>query len=467
MQDFRQKSKENFIGTEKGRRPPHPRAAGPDANRDGWHHNPEGTRRFVMVPWLFLAVSLWGALWTMTALLRGRSLRAFVVPYFLASWLTSELALHHILWQAAATLVFVSFGALAAWPGLLGLFVTFASWSGLWVAHRRSRLAAAVFESALREGLGDDYRRVLPQRDLLEEEVTFRAIAHPFKFRHPQVERVRDLAYGETGRRQMLDVYRHRSRPQCCPTLLQIHGGGWVIGKKDQQALPLMTHLAARGWVCIAANYRLSPRVAFPDHLIDCKRALAWIRSHGPAYGADPDFVVVTGGSAGGHLSSLVALTANDPELQPGFESVDTSVAACVPFYGVYDFLDRHGARGKDSMAPFLERYVMKCSVAEQRERWEKASPIARVHPGAPPFFVIHGAQDTLAYVEDARHFVRLLRGVSRSPVVYAELPYTEHAFDIFHSLRSRYAVLAVTRFVEWAYATTAKRETALPAAAP
>jgi acetyl esterase/lipase len=233
------------------------------------------------------------------------------------------------------------------------------------------------------------------------------------------------------------------------PVLLQIHGGGWVIGRKDQQGLPLMRALARRGWVCVAPNYRLSPAATFPDHLIDVKRALAWIREHGAEYGADPDVVAVTGGSAGGHLAALVALTPNDPALQPGFEDVDTAVAACVPFYGVYDFLDRHGVRGSQAMTPFLRRVVMKCSPEEERARWDAASPIACVTADVPPFFVLHGTHDSLAWVEDARHFVATLRTASAKPVCYAELPGAQHAFDVFHSRRSAYAVEAVCRFLE------------------
>ena len=114
-----------------------------------------------------------------------------------------------------------------------------------------------------------------------------------------------------------------------------------------------MNLLAANGWACVAANYRLSPQSSFPDHIIDVKQAIAWIRGNAEAYGFDASFIAVTGGSAGGHLSSLAALTANDPDFQPGFEDVDTSVAACVPFYGIYDFLDRDGAFERQSMKPF------------------------------------------------------------------------------------------------------------------
>ena len=153
----------------------------------------------------------------------------------------------------------------------------------------------------------------------------------------PQLRRryatARDVSYGEMGRRNQLDVWRRADLPLDgkAPVLVQVHGGAWMTGNKEQQGAALMAHLAERGWVCVAANYRLSPRATWPDHLVDVKRALAWIKEHIAEYGVDPDFVAVTGGSAGGHLSSLVALTPNDPAYQPGFEDVDTTVQAACP----------------------------------------------------------------------------------------------------------------------------------------
>ena len=85
--------------------------------------------------------------------------------------------------------------------------------------------------------------------------------------RHPEVERIANLAYGEPlpgdkGRRNLLDVYR-RPGAERAPTLLQIHGGGWMIGNKEEQGGPLMRYLAARGWCCVAINYRRSPAATF------------------------------------------------------------------------------------------------------------------------------------------------------------------------------------------------------------
>ena len=408
-----------------------------------------------MSSWLFLAVSLWGAWFTYNAHRpRGAGPRFSIVSFF-GGWLTSELALHHIAWQAVATLGFGLAGAFGAWPGLLGLGVTLASWVGLGLAQLRAMRSGEVVEAALREGLGPEYALAIrPElRETLVGDVDWLRVARPFPIRSRDVERIRDVRYGRAkGVDLDLDVYRSSSAPQNAPVLFQIHGGGWTIGSKDEQGLPLMTHLAQRGWVCVAANYRLSPHATFPDHLIDLKRARAWIGEHIAEHGGDPDFVAVTGGSAGGHLAALVALTANDPEYQPGFEAVDTSVRCCVPFYGVYDFTNHKQTLLHDGMTGFLEKQIMKGSLDEIRADWERASPIHRVHADAPPFFVIHGELDTLVPVGEAREFVTALRRVGCESVTYAELPGAQHAFELFPSVRTLYTINAVDRFLANVY---------------
>jgi acetyl esterase/lipase len=405
-----------------------------------------------IVSWAFLAVTLVGAGFTFNAYFPRRSQSLLIVPSFFAGWLTSELAAHHFAWQLVATIAFVAAGALTAWPGWVGLAITLASWAALLAIVPLANRSERIIEDALLEALGADYRRALPS---VEAPAGRRLhLALPFLFRDPDVQVVRDLRYAEgAGARHLLDVYMPRSGARHAPVLFQVHGGGWVIGDKRQQALPLMLHLAARGWVCVAANYRLSPKATFPDHLVDLKLAIRWIREHVGEYGGDPDFLAVTGGSAGGHLAALVALTGNDPEYQPGFETVDTSVQACVPFYGIYDFADRFGHAHFDGFEMFVGRVVLKTRFAENPEAFHKASPVSRVHPGAPPFFVIHGTHDSLAPVDEARNFVRHLREVSRAPVAYAEIPGAQHAFELFHSLRTRHVVHGVERFLAFVHA--------------
>ena len=159
--------------------------------------------------------------------------------------------------------------------------------------------------------------------------------------------------------------------------MVYIHGGAWIIGDKREQGKPMMYELVARGWVCVAINYRLSPKATWPDHIVDAKRAVAWVKEHIAEYGGDPSFVAVSGGSAGGHLCALLALSAGDPAYQPGFEDADTSVQACVPFYGVMDMTgdpDGSGLYGP-GLLKMLEKSVMKTTMAEHPEVFRSASP--------------------------------------------------------------------------------------------
>ena len=190
--------------------------------------------------------------------------------------------------------------------------------------------------------------------------------------------------------------------------MVYIHGGAWMIGEKREQGKPMMYELVARGWVCVAINYRLSPKATWPDHIVDAKRAVAWVKEHIDEYGGDPSFVAVSGGSAGGHLCALLALSAGDPAFQPGFEEADTTVQACVPFYGVMDLTS--SPEGSAIFGPgllkMLEKKVMKTTESEHPEVFRAASPTYRVRAEAPPFFVLQGVNDTLVPVETARTFV-------------------------------------------------------------
>jgi acetyl esterase/lipase len=372
------------------------------------------------------------------------------VPAFFAGWLTTELAPHLLALTAAdATANAVSDRR----RDPVGLAVAGATSAGLAYLVSLSRRVQHEAEDALVEGLGVDYVEQLdaPPTDA-DLATPWRKLVNPFRMREVGVRVEKDVRYSDAGRRGLLDLYLPDQDDLAgAPVLLQVHGGGWTIGSKDQQGIPLMQHMAARGWVCVAINYRLAPRDAFPAHVIDVKRAIAWIRDHIADYGGNPDYVAITGGSAGGHLTALAALTPNDPAYQPGFEDVDTTVQAAVPHYGVYDFAGVTGLRSAELLRDsFLAPRVVQRPWPDARAEFEAASPLLRVTPDAPDFFVIHGVHDTLVPVAQARLFVEKLRETSRKTVVYAELPGAQHAFDIFPSIRSAHIVRAIDRYLHW-----------------
>ncbi len=386
---------------------------------------------------------------------KGR--RAGVAAFF-AGWLVSETAPQVLALTALDVATHLTPRRRQGGRTKAGLALAGVSALGLARMVQQSRRVADGFEEALVEGLGVDYVEQLDQvPDPADLATPWRRLARPFDFADEGVRVIRDVAYSEAGKRGLLDIYLPAGEDAIAdaPVLLQVHGGAWTLGDKEHQGRPLMNQMAAKGWVCVAINYRLSPRDPWPAHIVDVKRAIAWIRDNIAEHGGNPDYIAITGGSAGGHLTALAALTPGDPEYQPGFEDVDTSVQAAVPFYGIYDFAGSTGLTNAIGMRDaFLGPRVMQTTWDDAPDVYEAASPILRITPDAPDFFIIHGELDTLVAVEQARLFAAELRRTSRKSVVLAELPGTQHAFDVFHSIRSGHAVRAVDRYLSWHWNT-------------
>src|SRR5258706_8024642 len=168
-----------------------------------------------------------------------------------------------------------------------------------------------------------------------------------------------------------------------------------------------------------------APPARWPDHVIDVKKVIAWLREHGPEHGADPDRIFLAGGSSGAPLAAVAALTPSDPRFQPDFEDADASVCAVIALYGHYRWCD-----AGPGTAP--------------------SSPLAYLQADAPPFLVAHGDRDTLLPASAAGQFAAALRERSRSPVVYAEPPGAQHQFDLFHSVPCTAVVNGIEAFAAW-----------------
>lgn len=247
---------------------------------------------------------------------------------------------------------------------------------------------------------------------------------------------------------QLLDVRRRADLSGPAPVLVFVPGGAWIFGRREVQGHDLMAHMAGLGWVCLSLQYRTSPRFRWPRQILDVKAAIAWARTHAGQFGGDTGFVAVAGSSAGGHMASLAGLTVGDPTWQTEVgPSANTSVDAVVSVYGRYDWEDRSTAERARFME-FLERVVVKRRQERKPTVFRDASPVARVHADAPPFLVLHGSRDMIIPVNEARVFVERLRGVSRQPVGYVELPGAGHGFDLVDGVRTGAAVRAIGMFL-------------------
>lgn len=372
---------------------------------------------------IYTSLVLIVTVYTAFALWPPRRPRAVAAAVFFVTHLINELPGLALAALAVGTALALTIGT----PSLPGDLVFFAlaavSAAGLFEVIRRGLAARTVVRRALDDELGVGawssriqqswrWRRLV--RDLLG----------PLPVRPPGIARVRNVAYGDAGRRNRLDVYHRRLRTGTGPVLVHFHGGHFQIGRKSREARALLFRLARDGWVCVSATYRLRAAGRFPRSLVDAKRVVHWASSHARDYGGDPAVIVASGSSAGAHLASMAALTGGAAEFQPGFEDADTSVAAAVCLYGYYG--DRDSSWGPAS------------------------SPAGWIGRDAPPFVVTHGVNDPLIPVEHADDFVRRLRDGSANPVVYFRLPGGEHSFDLFCSPRFDAVIEGVAAFGEW-----------------
>ena len=392
------------------------------------------------------AVSLWLALVAVTAL-RPRRRGALAALSYPVGWIAGELPVQAMVVELGLLGLLAWWGWPVGWidPVVLALaLVVVAANGALLVASFRARAVVA------RSMAGADRPLVVtgPGEDVFGRwwRTALQLPLHP-----------RDLIvsanvpYGPEPRHR-LDVWRTREDLAGAPVIFYVHGGAWTFGDKREQGRPMLHEFCARGWVAVAANYRLAPRHPWPAQIEDVTRTLAWIKREVAAYGGAPDRVVVAGGSAGGHLAALLALSADDPTWRPADVLLeDWSVRGCLSFYGVLEMTgDETHWRGLGwGLRRLLEHRVVQVPFKQNEALYRELSPFHRLDAAAPPFFVVQGVTDTLVDVQVARDFVARAREVSLQPVYYVELPLTQHAFDVTASPRTSATTRAAIAFAE------------------
>jgi acetyl esterase/lipase len=291
--------------------------------------------------------------------------------------------------------------------------------------------------------------------------------------RRPRWER--DLPFWsppDSGRPLLCDVWSPPEgvRPSGL-ALVYLHSSSWHLADKDVWTRPLFDHLARQGHVVMDVAYRLCPEVGLPGMLGDAKRAIAWMKTNAPLYGADPRRVVAMGASAGGQLALLAAYAPGHPALTPpDLTGVDTEVCAVVSYYGLADMrafyaraealLPRAELVRKLAAGPLLQVVeragglvpgrpiagqawklagmsnagMMESLLGGPPERvpamYDLASPITHAGPLSPPTLLIHGEHDTAVPV-CATHVLYEKLVAAGVPAACVILPQTDHIFDL------------------------------------
>lgn len=217
----------------------------------------------------------------------------------------------------------------------------------------------------------------------------------------------RDLTFRETDARPLaLDLYRP-ARETPAPLLVHVHGGGWRFGDKGYRRSA--RRYAAAGIATASIQYRLSDEATFPDPVRDVVAAVRWLRANADEFGLDPERVALVGGSAGGHLASLVAAAPDDERFHPPefYPDVPVAVDAVVGHSGVYD-MTAPGLRSSRLVTAFVGT-----DYDEAPETYRAASPVDRAASGDPPVLLFHGTADGIVPYDQATRYRERLQSAS------------------------------------------------------
>ena len=215
----------------------------------------------------------------------------------------------------------------------------------------------------------------------------------------PSVREKRDLVYCHIGDRKLfLDAfYPKKPTNKKTPAILIIHGGGWRSGTRTQH-IPLAQRLAALGYACFTAEYRLSTEALYPAAVHDLKAALRWMRANAKEFNIDTARIAALGFSAGGELAAFIGTTNKNPKYEgenchPGYSS---QVQALVDIDGTLSFVHPESGEGNDSRSISAATYWFGYPKKEKFALWEEASPLAHVGQNTPPTLFLNSSVDRM-----------------------------------------------------------------------
>lgn len=249
-----------------------------------------------------------------------------------------------------------------------------------------------------------------------------------------------NVAYLEAGRSERADLYQPPANPTAppYPGIVIIHGGGWTGGDKGAaREINIGTTLAAHGYVCLSINYALATPAnpTFPQNIHDCKQAVRWLRKNAERLQLDPAHIGAIGGSAGGHLTALLAVTGPDAGLDPAEDpEYSCRVQAAVPLYP-------HCAAAWEGETPLqvynnLPMFTQNKATAPQL--WDSALPIKHLSADDPPMLILHGTADTTTPLNQSTrlHEAALTKGLNCQLIIVENAPHSFHLQPAQRDLR-------------------------------
>jgi len=257
------------------------------------------------------------------------------------------------------------------------------------------------------------------------------------------VESFADLVYSvQPGYRPLiLDLYKPHAKANTAgrPLVIYVHGGGWQSGHTRQSGAfenwpAVLASIAARGYVVVSLEYRLSREAPFPAAVQDVKSAIRWLRANADKYGIDKTRAVVWGGSAGGQLAALVATSCGVASLAPATTDKESDcVQGFIAWYGVFDFSTMNAfgssaAPARDAHSESITRYLGCGASGCAAAALAAASAVTYLDRNDPPALLVHGELDKVVPVKQSRDFSEALQAKG-IPVKLTVIPGVDHSF--------------------------------------
>jgi pectinesterase len=257
------------------------------------------------------------------------------------------------------------------------------------------------------------------------------------------VKAAKDVVYCEVnGRLLKLDIFSPAKIKGKLPAVLMIFGGGWRSGNRTMH-WPMAQSIAARGYIVITADYRLSTEALYPAAVNDLKTAVMWLRDKGGRYRIDKDKIAVWGFSAGGQLAVLIGTTPNSP-LFPGhpiYRVTSNAVQAIVDVDGTLSFIHPESGEGDDTKRISAATYWFGSDKKTRPDLWRQASPLTHVGKNTPPILFLNSGVDRMHAGRDDFNKKLDSLGIYHQVHTFEGAPHSFNMFDPWFTPTLNYTV--------------------------
>lgn len=248
----------------------------------------------------------------------------------------------------------------------------------------------------------------------------------------PEVQEKRNLVYCNLTKHDLyVDAfYPKKTKRKPLPAILIIFGGGWRSGNRTQH-IPLAQRLAAKGFVCFTADYRLSTEALYPAAVHDLKAALRWMHANARQFNIDTNKIATLGFSAGGELAALLGTTQQNPAFEGSGcnDKTSSNVNAVVDIDGTLSFVHPDSGEGNDSKSISAATYWFGYTKSNNFNLLKEASPLTHAGKNTPPFLFLNSSVDRMHAGRD--DFRKILDQYHIYTEVYS-FPDSPHGFCLF-----------------------------------